>query len=291
MPKTPDMTSKENKRPRHARFWAAAPLAIAAALYIFIWSGKGEKPVDPWFKAAMLVDSAAKTSDMKIKAELMAKGGSDLRKLAKKYDYHARVHFLLGYYYMKNKIWDSAQVSFKKAIDIDSGATINPIWIDAARAYSHCAINESLPELNAKNYEGALKRLEPKKTFAYRSNSLARHFGEIYKLMGKLDSAEKYLAIAIRLAPKDMRARKQLSLTYFISANDEANAGRLENAIKFLQRAAKITPGNAEAHFNIGLIYSKMGDRKSALQSFSNALHINPGHARAKKAMAVLKNK
>ncbi|RME91643.1 MAG: tetratricopeptide repeat protein, partial [Candidatus Hydrogenedentota bacterium] len=43
-------------------------------------------------------------------------------------------------------------------------------------------------------------------------------------------------------------------------------------AKKYFQKAIKIKPSHANAHFNLALLYEKQGDRSSAIKHYKEAL-------------------
>ncbi len=61
------------------------------------------------------------------------------------------------------------------------------------------------------------------------------------------------------------------------------NAGPLNNrtsARNYLERAVRLTPNNARAHFNLGLLYSKMGDVDQADHALNRARDLQPDNPR-----------
>lgn len=72
-------------------------------------------------------------------------------------------------------------------------------------------------------------------------------------------SADCYFQRAIRFRPDDATVRSIYGI-YFVKLND------LDGAKEQFVRAVTLAPKNAEAHYNLGLVYEKLGDDVFALK-------------------------
>lgn len=261
---------------KNKKFRAAVPLVIIAVLYLLVWTGKGEKPTDPWYEAARLVDSSRKIESKQLSSRLYSEGLEKLQDLTEKHPYHARVHFLLGYAYMVGKRWDSAMSHFKTTIEIDSGNTINPVAPDAIRQYSMALVFKSNPYFQQKKYADALEILDKGKMYADFSPQLSTQLGMTYHNLGQVDSAEHYYTIAINSDPDFNPARNNLSLLLKRKATGAYHSGDNAEAVELFQRIIQLNPKDSEAYEYLGLTLNRLGDIERAVQMLEQAVNINP---------------
>ena len=66
-------------------------------------------------------------SDLDKKIAIIEQCGAELREQAAIHPYHGRIWFFYGRYFMLKENWDSCIVTFKKALTIGKGATVNSI--------------------------------------------------------------------------------------------------------------------------------------------------------------------
>ena len=52
-------------------------------------------------------------------------------------------------------------------------------------------------------------------------------------------------------------------------------------AIKYLDKAKELDDSNKLIYYNIGTIYDKLGNRKSALENFNKAIEIDSNYTEA----------
>ncbi|MHB8882358.1 MAG: tetratricopeptide repeat protein [Thermodesulfovibrionales bacterium] len=71
------------------------------------------------------------------------------------------------------------------------------------------------------------------------------------------------------------RAYFELGLAY------EAETGRPEEAISAYQEAARMSPGNAGAYYNLGLVSGRAGRQQEAVEAFKEVVRLEPGNAEA----------
>lgn len=65
-------------------------------------------------------------------------------------------------------------------------------------------------------------------------------------------------------------------------------AGRLDEARAVAELATQVDPDYADARFNLGKVYERLGDLSRAQHEYGQALRIEPGHAHARRALAAL---
>lgn len=271
------------------RFRAVLLLIAAIVIYLLVWTPEGPEVVDPWFKAARLVDSSRKVDDPQLKSQLLQEGGNSLRNLAEKHPYHAKVHFLLGFYYLTAHKWDSAISEHQKAIKIDSGATINAVAPDAIRQLCLATINKTKPYMQKREFSKALDTLN-KYAYYYKpySAELCTHYGIIYHNMGILDSAISHYNFALRINSNHKPARNNIAIALFTKGNNFLKKGKADKAISYYQNALKATPNNPDIYSNLGLAFMRTGNNVEAEKHLRKALSINPGHSNSRKNLSRL---
>mgnify|MGYP004502791699 CR=1 FL=1 len=102
--------------------------------------------------------------------------------------------------------------------------------------------------------------------------------GLVEKGAGRLDAAEKALARAGVLAPRDPQVHNN-------HANVLGALGRVERALAAYERALKAHPGFAEARTNRALLLHKAGRPDEAREDLRKLLAAAPNHARAWNAL------
>ena len=101
------------------------------------------------------------------------------------------------------------------------------------------------------------------------SGKLTYRVGTALAVKKEFAKAERYLERAVGLSPKDPEARKELALCYF-------QDGRLDDAERELRAVLRDADWFPEAHFFLGLIYEKRGQREPALREYVKELNVNP---------------
>ena len=115
--------------------------------------------------------------------------------------------------------------------------------------------------------------------------------GNEYYKQSQFDLAEKQYRLALKTAPGNVTAQHNLAnALYRQKKYDEA-----QDVLRYI--SAKTSDKNMEsaAHYNAGVIYSKEKALEESIDSYKNALRINPGDKNARenlqKALLELKQK
>ena len=116
------------------------------------------------------------------------------------------------------------------------------------------------------NYAAAIAALRP---IAGRNPALKAELAYTYQLFGKKDEAAKLYSQAANSAPKDLAL--QLS-----ASQAEIGAGSLDDAEKFLKRAAAIEPDNYRVHAIRGEMARLREDIPGAVREYNAALNELP---------------
>jgi TolA-binding protein len=136
------------------------------------------------------------------------------------------------------------------------------------------------PELAEKEYAAALRESpdDRKTTFMV---------GQYYQNHGKFDEAFEIFEKRAKLDPPDAGALYQIGKTALLSGK------RLDRGEECLRRYLKGQPGEGEpplpwAHFRLGQLLEKKGDKPGARAEYAETLRLQPDHEEAKKSLAKL---
>jgi type II protein arginine methyltransferase len=97
--------------------------------------------------------------------------------------------------------------------------------------------------------------------------------------LGRLDEAEKHLAVVLAANPDNASANHLLGVI-------RAHQGKIEDALALVRRAAASPAATAEMHASLGAVLYKLGDTHEAIDAYERALAVMPGYADALNALA-----
>lgn len=96
----------------------------------------------------------------------------------------------------------------------------------------------------------------------------------------------------LEVGPESFKKAVKVQLDYYEAHNNlgvtYSRIGQQESAYSAYNRAIQINPDYAECYNNIGLYWSKLGDFKSALKNFSITLQLRPDLAEAYNNIAAI---
>jgi tetratricopeptide (TPR) repeat protein len=96
-------------------------------------------------------------------------------------------------------------------------------------------------------------------------------WGEALRGMERYDEALVPLMQAAQLAPEEVHVRFALAWCY-------KRTGRIDLAIRSLERVLATEPAEALVHYNLACYWSLAGDKHRALEFLSEALEIDPDY-------------
>ncbi len=111
--------------------------------------------------------------------------------------------------------------------------------------------------------------------------SVLNNYATSLKKLGNTAEAESIFKLALSINPKDSEILFNLGNLY----NAE---NKLEEARNKYLEAIQIRPGFAEAHYNLGLIFSKLGDNPKAVQHLEKYLQLSPNARNAETIRAYM---
>ncbi len=118
------------------------------------------------------------------------------------------------------------------------------------------------------------------------------YMGSAYFRKDKIDSSEYCWNEARKYFPNHPQFRVQfdpiLSSHYVKLAETLVKENKYKEAIPFLQRALKYSPGDAEMWYNLGGLAYSVQDTKLAYEAWSNTVRLNPNHEKARSGLSAL---
>jgi tetratricopeptide (TPR) repeat protein len=116
------------------------------------------------------------------------------------------------------------------------------------------------------------------------------NIGVAYCKLGDYDKAEEFWNIAQEIYPDHPYLRTGLhwlGLAYYNKAMALGSEGTPE-AIRLLEKAVRVDPGNADLWYNLGEACFKMKEFVKARAAWTKALQLKPDYKEAEKAMSAL---
>jgi len=123
----------------------------------------------------------------------------------------------------------------------------------------------------------ALDALEKGNTVKIEKPSLYVTMGQVYLRLEKLEEASEALNNALKLDPANLDAAKLLAQIYY-------DLDQIEDAVTTYEKAIELEDdeqGKADLHFNLGVLYMKMGNFEKAEDNFMDSYDLNPDDTEA----------
>ena len=219
------------------------PLCFALFVFVIIWFNPFNVNLkDPWYEGAVLIDSARNVIDTNQRTVLLGKAGKILTEQVQKHPYHARVHYLYGFYWSALQNWDSAIFHQKEAIRFGAGGTVNQVEYKAQEMLNLALGNKVTPLLNSGKLNEAAGVLEYAKTPKMLNPAIDKYRGIIYSRQGNADSALSCLLRYKMANPNDANNLANIAISY-----NQKNMR--DSAMVYINEALKLDPTNANANF------------------------------------------
>ncbi len=196
---------------------------------------------DPWYEGAELIDSARNVTDTNQRKVLLSEAGKILAEQVQKHPYHARVHYLYGFYWFDRQNWDSAIFQQKEAIRLGVGGTVNQVEFSAQEMLNAALGNKMTAVLNTGNLKEAADVLEYAKTPEMFNPGIDKYRGVIYSRQGNVDSA-LFCFLRYKVSqPNDANNLTNIAISY-----NQKNMR--DSALAYINQALKLDPTNANAN-------------------------------------------
>ncbi|MFP4526911.1 MAG: tetratricopeptide repeat protein [Candidatus Kapaibacterium sp.] len=274
---------------KNKKMLAAIPFAVMLILFILVWTTENPKVIDPWFRAAQMVDSSRKVDDPALQKELLEQGGQRLRELVKEHPYHARVHFLLGFYYTTAQKYDSAITELKVAINRGKGGLVNQVEFQAADLLAQAALNKAIQEFQTGDQKQSINTLSEAIEYNPRSPELYAQLGMVYHQLQQLDSAGVYYKKALKLNPQIQPARNNYAQIEFFNGTQLLKQNKVDKAMKHYKQAFNFGNENPQLMNNIGQNLMAKNRPGLAVRFFQQAVNAKPDFADAKNNLKIAK--
>ena len=227
----------------HISYRHFLPLCFALFIFMIIWF----KPYnvnlkDPWYEGAILIDSARKEIDTNQRKALLVAAGKILTEQVQKHPYHARVHYLYGFYWFDRQNWDSTIFHEKEAIRLGAGGTVNQVEYNAQEILNSAIGNKVTALLNSGRLKEAADVLEYAKTPEMFNPGIDKYRGIIYSRQGNSDSALFCFLRYKEAIPNDANNLANIAISY-----NQKNMR--DSALVYINQALKLDPTNANANF------------------------------------------
>jgi tetratricopeptide (TPR) repeat protein len=167
----------------------------------------------------------------------------------------AKMHYLLGIYYIDHNQLDLAIAHYQQALSLDNNFCLQKLGIDYL----------------AGRYANNKKFL----------SSFYHNLGVLLKNRGLGLAAEVQYKQAIQVNPQSLPTYNELACLYI-------NAGHFDPALLILRRALAIDPEFVIAYYNLGVAYAGKNDFSQARQMWQKALAIKPDYLAAQEALEKL---
>jgi tetratricopeptide (TPR) repeat protein len=103
---------------------------------------------------------------------------------------------------------------------------------------------------------------------------LFNNFGNVYNDIGKIDQAERALALAVKINPELAESRVNLGNIY-------VKKGRYDEAIDEYRRAIEINPAGPKVYHNLGNAYYEKGWLNDAIEAYEQAISLDANNVDA----------
>src|SRR5262245_19660388 len=103
-----DRQVQQNPRPAAIVYLQYVVPAVMLLAYLYLWFGPPVSLNDPWWDASELLNSSSTITDPAQRNATIEKAGTELKRLTEQHPYHARIHYMLSYYYLHTGQLDPA---------------------------------------------------------------------------------------------------------------------------------------------------------------------------------------
>lgn len=254
------------------------PSILLAFILILSFSGIDAEVTDPWYKAIQKIQNSQKLNqtDPDKARKLLEEGGNELKALSEKHPYHARIHYLLSYYYLNTGQYDLAFNSSYKAIEIGAGGLVNQVEFEAEKIAVQAAVN-SINQINSRS--GKLKKLWEYRSKIPNNTNLMLLGAQLHTNVNQLDSAMVYYENVLKIDKKNKNALENYAKLTFFYGNNLVKENKFELAYQFYKLAQQSVPNNADYNNNLGNVALKINKAKEAVKYFQNAVNLNPSNS------------
>lgn len=171
----------------------------------------------------------------------------------------------LGSYYLEKKKYNHAIYCYKNAAKY----TPNDVQIYLNQALVFLAQNNTTKAIQNIDYGISIAKTAEDSSFFFVTK------GQIMLQLGKLEEANTYYDLALKVYPKNFKALLQKAMLY---ANDLKNKN-IDSAFYCIYKAIEINPYYADAYHTLGWLYLLNGNYNKAIKHIEKSIKLNPKNA------------
>jgi tetratricopeptide (TPR) repeat protein len=212
--------------------------------------------------------------------------------------------FVAGMSYFGQGEYDKAIIEFEKSIQLDPDHTDSYYYLGQCylqkgileynnkhilKAYSFYRKSYEISEKVIPQYEKMIKD-NPEDLNSYLRLGYIYEIRSMIPLNNEYDKALEYYlkALALDIVSENKNTNIYLYLNTRVGTIYFQKKDYLQ-AIEYLERAAEMSPQNAEVIYYLGMSYDKIGEKEKALTSFTKVLELAPQSDFAREAEKELK--
>ena len=212
--------------------------------------------------------------------------------------------FVAGMSYFGQGEYDKAIIEFEKSIELDEDHTESYYYLGQCylqkgileynnkkilKAYSFYRKSYKISEKVIPQYEKMIKD-NPEDLNSYLRLGYIYEIRSMIPLNNEYDKALEYYlkALALDIVSENKNTSIYLYLNTRVGTIYFQKKDYLQ-AIEYLERAAEMSPQNAEVIYYLGMSYDKIGEKEKALTSFTKVLELAPQSDFAREAEKELK--
>ena len=117
------------------------------------------------------------------------------------------------------------------------------------------------------------------------------NLANLLALQGNMEESAANFRQVLAAVPGDVNAREHLVAALTQLGASAFSAGRATLAADYYRELVQLEPGNADLHNNFGIALVRIGDISGAIQQFSAALEVDPGHQPARRNLDLARKK
>jgi tetratricopeptide (TPR) repeat protein len=207
--------------------WGLASIGLIM-LMLLLFDQTYPAIVDPWMKSIKMLDSAEHIKDNKQKIAIIEQCGSELREQVAIHPYHGRIWFFYGRYFMLKENWDSCIVTFKKALTIGKGATVNSIE-DMSQKMLYNALTMKLKQSDIQR-DSSLNIIAQAEIPGYLNPYMNILKGLVYNRSGEYQMSEYEFKKYIDARPKDPEGYRLIANIYHYEGKETEAIGCMQKS-------------------------------------------------------------
>ena len=170
-------------------------------------------------------------------------------------------------------------------------------WRDGVTLWEHALTvggNSTVAQTNlgvalekAGRYDEAAAHLEEAVRLEPRNARARVDLADVQFARGRYAEAAQAYADAVRLDPGDAMTRQHLAMAHYNLANREWRAGRLDAAEREYREALGSRPDDAGFHRALGMVLAEQGRHHEAVVAFQRSLELDPANVFTHDALAI----